>query len=166
MYEAVKLALRKGITDVTPAHFVFTIVQTLRPGDEYSQRDVLCVIEDGQVTYDRMSDVLNKPSNPGTPPAAATAGQRNALRRAKDYLEIFAFSYDGLVDQLEYEQFTPAEARYGADWCGANWYRQAVRSAESYLELHGFSRQGLIDQLEFEGFTHDQAVYAVRRNGY
>ena len=76
------------------------------------------------------------------------------------------FSYEGLIDQLEYEGFTHSEAVYGADNCGADWNEQAAMMAESYLDILPFSRSELIGQLEFEGFTHAQAVYGAEQNGY
>ncbi len=94
-----------------------------------------------------------------------TAGQRNALRSAGTYLSFGAFSYNGLIKQLEYEGFTQDEAKYAADNCGADWMEQAAKSAETYLSMMGFSRSGLIEQLEYEGFTHEQAVYGVEQNG-
>lgn len=96
----------------------------------------------------------------------ATMGERNALSTAKSYLNSIAFSYSGLIDQLEYEGYSHEEAVYGADNCGADWYEQAAKSAESYLNTMSFSRSGLIEQLEYEGFTHDQAVYGAEQNGY
>lgn len=48
------------------------------------------------------------------PADAATASQRNAIMKAKDYLDYTAFSKEGLVDQLEYEGFTRDQAEYGA----------------------------------------------------
>lgn len=76
-----------------------------------------------------------------------------------------AFSYSGLVEQLEYDGYTNKEATYGAENCGANWNTQASRRAKDYLDSMAFSRQGLIDQLEYDGFTHSQAVYGVEDNG-
>lgn len=95
-----------------------------------------------------------------------TAGQRNAINSAKSYLEWSAFSYEGLIDQLEYEKYSHEDAVYAADNCGADWYEQAVKKARSYLEYSPFSRDGLIEQLEYEGFTYDQAVYGAEQNGY
>lgn len=95
-----------------------------------------------------------------------TTGQQNALKSAKEYLDISAFSYSGLVSQLEYEQYTHEEAVYAVDNCGADWNEQAARSAKEYLDIMSFSRGGLIEQLEFDGFTHEQAVYGVEQNGY
>ncbi|NLB22903.1 MAG: hypothetical protein GX833_06565 [Clostridium sp.] len=77
------------------------------------------------------------------------------------YLDYSAFSKKGLIEQLEYEEFTTKQAKYGADKCGADWYEQAVLKAQQYLEYSSFSRSGLIDQLKYEGFTQDQAVYAA-----
>lgn len=95
-----------------------------------------------------------------------TMGQKNALRSAREYLNYTAFSYQGLIEQLEYEKFSHEEAVYAADNCGADWYEQATKSAKEYLNFTSFSRDGLIEQLEYEGFTHEQAVYGVEANGY
>lgn len=95
-----------------------------------------------------------------------TLGQENALKSAKEYLDYSAFSYKGLVEQLEYEGFTTEEATYGVDNCQANWNEQAAKCAKEYLDYSSFSRQGLIEQLEYEGFTHEQAIYGVESVGY
>lgn len=97
---------------------------------------------------------------------AATLGEKNALKSAKAYLDYTAFSYTGLIEQLEYEGYSHTEAVYGADNCGADWNEQAAKSAANYLDYTSFSRSGLIEQLEYEGFTHSQAVYGVEQNGY
>ena len=53
-------------------------------------------------------------------PTGASSGQRNALAKADAYLEMSGFSYSGLVEQLEYEGFSTADATYAADNCGAD----------------------------------------------
>lgn len=95
-----------------------------------------------------------------------TTGQKNALRSADTYLSVAAFSYDGLIQQLEFEGYSTEEATYAADNCGADWNEQAAKSAKAYLRVSSFSRNGLIDQLIFEGFTREQAEYGVSQNGY
>lgn len=55
------------------------------------------------------------------PTGASSSGQRNALAKADAYLEMSGFSYSGLVEQLEYEGFSTADATYAADNCGADW---------------------------------------------
>lgn len=100
------------------------------------------------------------------PADTMTMSQKNALRSAESYLEYMAFSYSGLIEQLEYEKYSHDDAVYAADNCGADWNEQAVKCAKNYLDTMPFSRDELIEQLEYEGFTHDQAVYGVEQNGY
>ena len=94
-----------------------------------------------------------------------TVSQKNAVKKAKSYLSYSAFSYGGLVAQLEYEQFSHADAVYGADNSGANWNEQAAKKAKSYMEYSAFSRSGLIDQLKYEKFTQEQAEYGASAVG-
>lgn len=96
----------------------------------------------------------------------ATLGEKNALKAAYSYLDYSAFSYKGLVEQLEFEGYTRNEAIYAADHCGADWNEQAAKKAAQYLEYSAFSKQGLMEQLDYEGFTQKQAMYAVQQVGY
>ncbi len=90
-----------------------------------------------------------------------TMSEANALKRAKSYLSHSSFSYESLIDQLEFEQFSYEDAVYAVDNCGADWFEQAAKKAKSYMKHSSFSRGRLIDQLEFEGFTPDQAEYGA-----
>lgn len=103
-------------------------------------------------------------SNASTP--SPTTGEKNALRTAREYLNFSAFSYTGLIKQLEYEGYLTEEATYAADNCNANWNEQAAKSAKEYLDMSSFSRQELINQLIYEGYTQEQAEYGVMQNGY
>lgn len=94
-----------------------------------------------------------------------TMGQKNALASAKSYLNYTAFSHDGLIAQLEYEQYSTEDATYAADNCGADWNEQALIKAKDYLDYTAFSYSGLIDQLEYEKFTKDEATYAADNCG-
>ena len=94
-----------------------------------------------------------------------TVGQENAISTAKSYLGYTAFSKSGLIDQLEFEKYSAADARFAVNHITVDWNEQAAKSAKSYLEYSSFSRQGLIDQLEFEGFTTQQAIYGVSTTG-
>jgi len=100
-----------------------------------------------------------------TTPSSETISQKNAVAKAKSYLGISGFSHDGLVAQLEYEQFAHADAVYGADNSGANWNEQAAKKAKSYMEISAFSRGSLITQLEYEKFTQAQAEYGANSVG-
>ena len=106
---------------------------------------------------------LNKAT---TSTLSGTVSQLNAVRSAKNYLRVMAFSRQGLIHQLEFEGYSTADATYGVDHSGANWYDQAVKKAKEYLRVMPYSKQGLIDQLEFQGFTYEQAVYGVEVNGF
>jgi hypothetical protein len=70
-----------------------------------------------------------------------------------------------LIEQLEYEKFSTADATYGVDAQNADWNAQAARSAKEYLAYSSFSRLSLIDQLVYEGFTQAQAEYGVSTTG-
>lgn len=98
--------------------------------------------------------------------ASATIGQKNALSKAKSYLRSMSFSYSGLIEQLEYEGYSPEDATYAVDNCEADWNEQAALKAKSYMDSMSFSRQGLIDQLIYEGFSAEQAEHGVSAVGY
>lgn len=90
-----------------------------------------------------------------------TSSQRNAIRSAQQYLDFSAFSRSGLIHQLEYEDFSTADATFAVDSLNADWNEQAAKSAKQYPEYTSFSRSGLIDQLVYEGFTRAQAEYGA-----
>ncbi len=104
-----------------------------------------------------------KPQEPAKP--TVTTSQKNAVDKAKSYLNFAGFSRDGLVAQLEFDKFSNADAVYGADNAGADWNEQAAKKAKSYMEFSSFSRQGLIDQLVFDKFTTAQATHGANTVG-
>lgn len=95
-----------------------------------------------------------------------TPGQRNAIRAANDYLDYTGFSRQGLIDQLEFEDYSTEDATFAVDSVSPDWNEQAVRVAEQYIDYTSFSRQSLIDQLEFDGFTDEQAQFGADGVGY
>jgi hypothetical protein len=94
-----------------------------------------------------------------------TVAQSNARRAAGSYLALTAFSRSGLIEQLEFEGYSTADATYGTDAQKADWNAMAAKAAKSYLALTSFSRSGLIEQLEFEGYTPAQAAYGATAVG-
>ena len=165
---AVSLEIRDGIGDITKAHCTAYFVDALNNQKKYNAQEAIAIITDGKITYDLLRETTQKNSSQSTVSSgySPTLGERNALRSAKAYLNVAAFSRSGLIDQLKYEGFSQSEAEYAVANCGADWYAQAAKSAEAYLDLMAFSRSGLIDQLEYEGFTYEQAVYGAAQNGY
>ncbi|HPM61236.1 MAG TPA: Ltp family lipoprotein [Methanoregulaceae archaeon] len=95
-----------------------------------------------------------------------TIGEKNAVKKAINYIELMPFSQKGLIHQLEFEGFSNKESVYGATHIEVDWNEQAALKAQSYLDLMSFSKKGLIHQLEFEGFTKEQAEYGVEAVGY
>ena len=87
------------------------------------------------------------------------------MEQAEDYLEYTAFSRTGLIDQLEFEGFSNADATAAVDTITVDWNEQAAASAENYLDFSSSSRSELIDQLVFEGFTAEQGEYGVDQTG-
>lgn len=95
-----------------------------------------------------------------------TLSQKNAVRRAEDYLDFATFSKKGLIEQLEYEKFSTADAEYAVNKLNIDWNEQAVKKAQDYLDMAAFSKESLIEQLEFEGFTKEQATYGAEKCGF
>ena len=96
---------------------------------------------------------------------ATPISRANAVRSAHQYLQVQAFSLNGLVSQLKYDGFSTSDATYGASHSGANWMNEAVARAKDYLRFQKFSRSGLVKQLEYDGFTPDQALHGARAVG-
>lgn len=98
------------------------------------------------------------PKPPPPPPAPMlTAGQQNAIRAAKQYLNVMAFSRAGLINQLKFDGYTPEDATFAVDNIAPDWMMQATRSAKQYVATMPFSHAGLVKQLEFDGYTPEQA---------
>lgn len=105
-------------------------------------------------------------AQPTTPASNVSAGESNALKSAKSYLDMGGFSKESLKGQLEYEGYDANQIQYALDNCGADWKEQALESAKSYLSDDiGFSKLGLMDQLEYEKFTSEEIQYAIDNCG-
>lgn len=133
-----------------------------------SSANIAPVSSANSVTSNTSSTVTTQENTSASHPSSAPAdsvstGKKNALKSAEQYLNVMAFSYSGLIDQLEYEGYTAEEAEYAAKNCGADWNEQALLSAKQYLKTMSFSKDGLIEQLEYEGYTHEQAVYGAEQ---
>ena len=94
-----------------------------------------------------------------------TASQEQAVRKAEDYLDYTAFSRSGLIKQLEFDEFSTADATFAVDHITVDWNEQAAKKAKDYLDYTSFSRGGLIKQLEFDGFTAEQATHGADSAG-
>lgn len=53
-----------------------------------------------------------RPAAPPNTSPALTIGQADALKSAQSYLELYHFSYERLIEQLEYEKYSREDALY------------------------------------------------------
>ena len=137
-----------------------TATKTSTTSDTAKQQDTTKPATTTQTTTPSASTpAKTTPTAPAAP--AETVSQKNAVSKAKDYLSYTAFSHDGLVDQLVYDQFSTADATYGADHSGADWMEQAAKKAKDYMSYSSFSRGSLISQLEYDKFTPEQANHGA-----
>lgn len=135
-------------------------------GDDKSFAERKAEDREAEATNEETSaEEESSPTKKPKPTPKLTAGQENALAKAEQYLDYSAFSRKGLIEQLEFEDFSTKDATYAVDHVKVNWNEQAAAKAEQYLEMSAYSRQGLIEQLEFEGFTTAQATYGVKQAG-
>ena len=124
------------------------------------------VVQNNSSVQTQQQSTQQPQSTPQPEPSQnVTLGMKNALQKAKRYLNSSAFSREGLIDQLEFEKYSTEEANYAVDNCGANWKEQAVKKAKRYLNSSAFSREGLIEQLEFEKYSAEEAQYGVENCG-
>lgn len=114
---------------------------------------------------DKKDDVPNTKEEKPVKSSDETLSQKNAIKKAKSYLDYSAFSKSGLIKQLEFEGFSNEDSAYAVNKLDINWKEQALKKGKSYLDYSAFSRSGLIKQLEFEGFTNEEATYAVDQIG-
>ena len=129
---------------------------------------------DAPAPLDESTDVLDSAPEASKPAIGVNFGperplspvsQQNAVRTAEDYLDYTAFSRQKLIEQLEYDDFSTADATFAVDHITVDWNEQAAKAAKDYLDYTGFSRGGLIEQLEYDGFTPAQARYGVAGTG-
>jgi len=105
-----------------------------------------------------------------TPPAvqvapAETESQQYAREDATYYWSEGWYSRSGLINYLVSLGYSYADAEYGTDSIGVDWYSEASGMADWYLSGIYMSRLGLIDQLEWEGFSTDEATYGTDSTG-
>ena len=65
--------------------------------------------------YDKYAGKESEAYEGSNVPKDATVGEKNALRSGRAYLDAMSFSYEGLIEQLEYEGYTHAEAVFACD---------------------------------------------------
>ncbi len=71
-----------------------------------------------------------------------------------------------LIQTLEWQQFSEAEAILAVDHCNADWNQEAVESAKFYMQSTGASHSTMMQWLTtWQKFTDEQAEYACQEVG-
>jgi Host cell surface-exposed lipoprotein len=106
-----------------------------------------------------------------TSAGAVTGQEKSAIRAAKNYLSISAFSKLGLIQQLSSsagDGYPHKVAVAAVDSLKVNWNTEAVKAAKNYLKISAFSCSGLIQQLDSSAgdqYTVAQATYGAKKAG-
>lgn len=151
-----------GLSSVTTYPVIF--LEKVQHGSEtlmYNQLTDYAQISQKDSTLAK--ETIEKPTEKETePPTEAISREfKNALDKAKSYLNHSAFSKDGLFGQLLYEKFSEDAAQYAVDHVNTDWNENALKKAKSYMNYSAFSKEGLFNQLIYEKYTDEEARYAV-----
>ena len=152
-------ATTEAVTEAEAATEAETETAPVSDNASATESDPEAVVVEASTEAVSESSEAEDPSDISEP--EITMSQKQALGKAKDYLQFGAFSYKGLIHQLEYEKYDNADATFAADNCGADWNEQAAKKAKQYLDVTHFSLDDLAHQLEYEGFTEEQALYGA-----
>ena len=132
-----------------------------------TEEDTTQVVEDSNAKVEEQSENAKDTAKKEEKETDIPMEYKQALKSAENYIDMMAFSKEGLYDQLtsEYaDQFTEEAAKYAIENLDVDWKEEAVESAENYLDTMSFSKDGLYDQLTSEygdQFTEEEAQYAV-----
>ena len=98
------------------------------------------------------------------------------METAEEYLAFGGYSYSGLITALINREYTPEEAQYAADHCGADWNEEAVDAANAFtdrdavialysshdiVKMIGCSYPNLLNHLKAEGFSSEEAQFGA-----
>ena len=98
--------------------------------------------------------------------------QRDAVAEAERFVEYSNMSYLGLIDMLEFLNFTHEEAVFAVDFVEANWFEECADEAKDLIEYssktedHSYTRDELKSLLEFQGYTEEEVEYGLKAVGY
>lgn len=106
---------------------------------------------------------IEEPVQKETKSTTVSVEQKQALKKAEQYIDIMGFSKEGLKSQLEYDGFEDDSIEYAVENVDANWNEEALEKAKQYMDLMGFSKEGMRSQLEYDGFTDSEIEYAINK---
>ena len=136
-------------------------------------------------TTDAGGDNYNPPASASSAPSSAapsvspsptvppmTGSEQSAVQDGQSYLNTEpGFSYQGLISQVEYDQFSAADATFAVNYIApasdtSFWDTQAADDAKNYMSTEGgFSCGSMVGQLEYDQFTDAEAEYGASAVG-
>lgn len=96
-----------------------------------------------------------------------TTSQKNSLKTAAKLISSIHPSYTFLTGELlvNCEGFSPEDAKFAGDYCGADWDEQAVLFCQGKIR-EGESENYIRDDMRWYGFTEEQINYALSQSEY
>ena len=96
--------------------------------------------------------------------ACATAKEKDALLKAKNFVNNLAISKQRVIEGLKQLEYSDKEIHYAIKKCGANWYQEAAEAARNAYNMDPAfysNKDNLIALLQTAGFTYEEAVYGA-----
>lgn len=163
--DVVGMTLVEAANALSDAGFEINTTVPGIPSDASDEDQETFVVRATVVTQETDGDIVHLTSTEWDI-VPMTLSQKNAVGKAESYLRLMGFSRAGLIQQLEFEDYSTEDATFAADNVEVDWNAEAAEKAQSYLDSMEFSRQGLYDQLAFEEFTPEQIEHALAAVGY
>lgn len=130
----------------------------------YYENKVAEMYQNGEKDIEnKQNEIEEEPVQKETKSTTVSVEQKQALKKAEQYIDIMGFSKEGLKGQLEYDGFEDDSIEYAIENVEANWNEEALEKAKQYMDLMGFSKEGMRSQLEYDGFTDSEIEYAINK---
>ncbi len=155
--------------------------------NDYTSSDGFMASDDTESMFDQLQAYVDSPEFmenavlPDMPEhdldlSGMTLSQQNAVKTALNYIDLMAFSRQGLIEQMSSEygdNYPRADVEYALSYLEKNnlvdWNEEAAQCAQNYLDIMSFSRDGLYQQMTSESgdkYTKEQTEYALSQVGY
>ena len=147
--------------------------------NEQAAKRAKALSEKGEYSYDNLVEKLesegftHEQAVYGASSVSQSSGEQSggsdtssAVEAAKKYLDSGSYSYTALVDKLQQDGYSTADAEYAANNCGADWNKKAAEEAKALISSGTYTKEELIDKLMLKGYTFEQAASGAEANGY
>ena len=114
--------------------------------NEQAAKRAKALSEKGEYSYDNLVEKLesegftHEQAVYGASSVSQSSGEQSggsdtssAVEAAKKYLDSGSYSYTALVDKLQQDGYSTADAEYAANNCGADWNKKAAEEAKALI---------------------------------